>query len=311
MSRDEAPGRGQIELRHLRALVAVVEEGNFSRAAARLFIAQPALSQQIKFLERELGAPVFLRTSHGVVLTPAGRTLVPRARRALAVVEDGLEAVRLILAGHVARLRIGYPHAGLHPLMQRAIREFGRRRSDLEVTEVAEAFSPELRDQLLSGMLDVAFIRGVSPEHPNLSREIVGQELLTVAVPEGHPLAQEPAIEIDQLARLPFISFPRDRNPAAHDSMTSGLRTSATEPRIGPPALTFEAMHAAIRSGAGYTLLTGEQACSLSNRGIAFRPPAEPITLPIALEWRTDGPVELVRSFVSFTSRLARRSLSD
>src|SRR3954451_25197675 len=135
-----------MELRHLRYFVAVAEERSFTRAAERLWIAQPGLSQQIRALERELGVQLFDRLSRGVLLTEPGRQLLEKARPAIAAADDALETARDAGAGFVGHLRVGVSTQARSELWSRLVEAFRAQRSQVELTVVEAESGTVLRD---------------------------------------------------------------------------------------------------------------------------------------------------------------------
>ena len=204
-----------MELRQLRYVVAVAEEGNFTRAAARAHVAQPAISQQIAQVERELGAPLFERSSRGVALTAAGAAFLPHARAALAAATAGSDAVRTLrgeLAGDLAVGTIPSPSDWL----VRRLGAFGRRHPAVRVT--LRAGDPEaLADSVAAGSLDAAAVgvmAGRLPAGPagkrlpaGLASQTIATEPLVVAVPPAHRLAGTATVDLSDLQHEPLVTL--------------------------------------------------------------------------------------------------------
>lgn len=205
-----------MELRHLRSFVAVAEELHFSRAARRLHIEQPALSQQIRQLERELGATLFERTTRRVELTVPGSVLLERARRVLDTVERGVSDTRRAARGELGWLVIGFVDSAAYTLLPPILRELRRRAPDLalDLRELStDAQLAGLRDDVDVGIVrDAGTIDGLIID-PLLA------EPLVVAVPSVHPLAARSQLALAELAGQPFVSFPRDHVPHIHDRL--------------------------------------------------------------------------------------------
>src|SRR5215207_10127108 len=179
-----------IELRHLRYFVAVAQEGHITRAAERLGMQQPPLSQQIKALEREIGVQLFRRKARGVEPTEAGRTFLADALSVLARVDEAVEAARRTAAGKQGRLRIGLPPSGpFHPFVPRMIRRF-REECPLVSVSMEECLRAELLDGLRTGTLDVAFIRASIAPPEGLDVHLLLDEPMVVALPSAHALAR-------------------------------------------------------------------------------------------------------------------------
>jgi DNA-binding transcriptional LysR family regulator len=203
-----------MDLRQLSYFVAVAEEAQFTRAAARLSVAQPAVSAQIQNLERELGEALFHREQRNVALTPAGEALLPHARAALAAAERGREEIvglRGLLHG---RLRIGISR----PVDERLVKtlgEFHRTHPEIEIS-VTEAFNDPLIEALQIGAVDVAVI-GMRrrPPPPEIRTRVIASEPLVLAATRDHPLSRRRSITINDLRDEPMVTLARG----------SGLRT--------------------------------------------------------------------------------------
>ena len=216
-----------MELRHLRYFVAVAEEANFTRAAARLGIGQPPLSQQIQALERELGTPLFRRTHAGAELTEAGTAFLAEARRVLVDVERAADTARRIARGEAGRLRLGFTaSAAFNPRVPHLIRDFRRQWPKVQLV-LEETNTAGLLAALHDGRLDAAFVR-YSPSAPPPDLELLRfpDEPMLIAVPAGHPLAQQAQAPLAALAGEPFILFPRSFGSSLYDEILSVCRDS-------------------------------------------------------------------------------------
>src|ERR1700676_2916338 len=175
-----------MELRHLRYFVAVAEEGHVTRAAERLGIQQPPLSQQIRALEAELDARLFHRKPRGVELTPAGRAFFDEAKAILARVGDAVAATRQAARGETGRIGLGFTSsASFHPFVPRAIRAF-REAHPLVALTLEESGTVELVGALRSQALDIAFVRSPVGESPDIVIRPLLDETMVAALPSGH-----------------------------------------------------------------------------------------------------------------------------
>jgi DNA-binding transcriptional LysR family regulator len=233
-----------VDLRQLQYFVTVAEAGSFTRAADRLHIGQPAVSQQIALLERLLGVQLFDRTTRSVRLSAAGRTLLPEARAALAAAEQ----VRRVAAGIVAsvELRLGSSH-GLGDRLYRALDELASRAPNLTV-RLTRAPQDDRLALVRSGDLDAAFVR-VLTAAPGLHLEPVWTEQLIVALPQQHPLAEQEQLDWADLGALPLRLAPAANNPPFHRVVTAALRAAGVDPPAGPPFTTLQDTLAEIGSG--------------------------------------------------------------
>jgi DNA-binding transcriptional LysR family regulator len=233
-----------MELRHIRYFLAVAEELSFTRGAARVGIGQPPLSQQIRDLEREVGAPLFRRLPHGAELTEAGQALLPEAREMLAQADRALRVARRGAAGELGRLRLGFPSsAAFNPIVPLSISAFRRAYPDVELT-LEEIPTAPLLDRLASEELDVAFIRLGMPEPDNLRLRLLDNERMVIVLPARHPLvrhagARSKRLPLMSLAAEPFVLFPRKAGPSLFDGIIAACRQAGFDPVLGQEAPQF------------------------------------------------------------------------
>ncbi|MFD4571005.1 LysR family transcriptional regulator [Streptomyces sp. NPDC058417] len=198
-----------MELRRLEQFVAVAEQRNFTRAAQRLHMGQSALSVSVKTLERELGAPLFVRTTHRVELTDAGAALLPEARATLAAAEAARDAVVAVRGGLRGTLRLGIIQShGIFDLAE-LITRFHRERPAVEILPrpTREGSAALLRD-VASGELDLAFASGAGSSPSGLRLVPVATVALELAVQHDHPLAARPSVSVEDLRGMPFVEAP-------------------------------------------------------------------------------------------------------
>lgn len=192
-----------MELRHLRYFIAVAEELHFSRAAARLNVAQPPLSTQIRQLEEEIGVTLFLRTRRRVELTEAGEAFLIEARRVLGVLERGVALAREIGTGQRGTLRLGAVYSAIYAVVPQMLRAFAVQHPDISV-ELSEMTVQQQLDALASGTIDVGILR--SPIHDaRIETRLLFREGIVAVVPAGHELASRGAIHVADLAPYPFL----------------------------------------------------------------------------------------------------------
>jgi DNA-binding transcriptional LysR family regulator len=194
-----------IELRHLRYFVAVAEELHFGRAAARLHLAQPPLSQQIRRLEEILGYPLFVRTSRTVKLTAAGEVFLNSARRTLRNVKDDMEEVRSIGRGDVGSLRVGFIGSGMLTPLPAMLGQYRRQYPRVQL-QLRETYTSGVVQSLLRGMLDAGFLRDGDPTEGIVTETLFSEPFVAV-LPHTHPLATRTGISAGQLRDEPFVYF--------------------------------------------------------------------------------------------------------
>src|SRR5579883_1058759 len=196
-----------IEIRHLRYFVAVAEELHFGRAAARLHIAQPPLSQQIRRLEEILGHALFLRTSRDVQLTAAGEELLERARHTLRKMDADISAVRKIGRGEAGALTVGFIGSGMLTALPKMLGRYRRQYPQVDL-QLRELYTEGLIDSLLNGTVDVGFLRaGGSVE--GLRIEALLAEPFVAVLPRRHSLAKQKTVAVKSLQHEPFVLFAR------------------------------------------------------------------------------------------------------
>ncbi|MFF4343257.1 LysR substrate-binding domain-containing protein [Kitasatospora sp. NPDC001540] len=276
-----------MELRQLRCFVAVAEELHFGRAAERLLLGQPAVSQQVRRLERELKVELFDRSPRYVRLTPAGERFLPAARNVLAA-EDAARALAADLAAPTV-LRLGTV-GGLGERLDDILDTYRHQAPTVRV-ELHSAPVRERLTRLSDGRLDAAFVRGALPGDDGLRYLPLWQDELVIALPAGHPLADGPEVDLADLAALPLLLTERRHHPALVDLVTDACARAGFRPLPGPPHHTLQNTLAAIGTGVPmWTVVYAANARMLHARRIAFRPCRTPLALPMSLAVRRSAP---------------------
>src|SRR5215208_268853 len=230
-----------MELRHLRQFVVVAEEGHITRAAERLGMHQPPLSQRIKAIETELDVQLFRRKAGGVELTEAGRVFLDRVRATIAQYDGALEATRGAARGEQGRLCVGVmPTAPFHPFVPFVIRAF-RAAFPLVSLTLDECLRKEALERLHDGKMDVAFMRAHLDEPHNLLVNPLLVEPLVVALPGDHPMARRERggavpISLKDLAGETFIIYARQLGPAFYEATMAACLKAGFSPRLGQEA---------------------------------------------------------------------------
>jgi DNA-binding transcriptional LysR family regulator len=284
-----------IELRLLRYFAAVAEEQHVGNAAARLFISQPALSQQIRALEDQVGVPLFVRHPRGVELTEAGAVLLQEARAVLGGSERLEATVEELRRGSATGLRVGLP-PGLHPTLLPALLEPLREREPEARIEVRELTTPEQIAALNDGSLDLGLVRE-PVEGSRLARRTLLVEPLGVGLPAGHPLAQREGVALRELAGQLFVCFPRQWAPSLHDVVVDALRRTEIE----APFQASEHLGTTVgmvAAGHGLTLATPQWLDGVA--GIVWRPLTDvAIEIRTAAAWRASNRSPLLRQLIA------------
>jgi len=288
-----------MELRHLRYFVGVAEEQHFGRAAARLHVAQPALSRQVQDLEGEMGFLLFDRLPRGVRLSAAGNVFVSDARRILQDVDDAKRRAERIALGNAGTLRIGIAMAlSWHGVVVDAFREFRRRQPDVELV-VHHLLSVHQLDAVLSDRLDVGFAATITPWHKDVGHREFAREGLLLAVPKGHPLTRLKRIRLRDLRNMPFVGFQRWANPAFYDElMQECARGGLSAPRIVQEATDRDTQLGLVQCRIGIAWQTESMRWQCP-RGIALFPVVDMnIRIPYNIIWKKDNSSPLVHKFV-------------
>jgi len=219
-----------VELRHLRYFVALAEERHFGRAAERLGVAQPSLSQQVRRLEEELGVELVLRTPRQIELTEAGRELVARAREVLARAELAADEARQAARGEAGRLAVGFTPFVASFVWPVLLERFRAAYPRVEIVG-RERWSSELLDDLTHGALDVGLATWPA-RPPNLSFEAVCREVNVVVVGRTHRLAGRRRVALADLAGETLELWPRELAPAYYDAVLADCHAAGFEPAV-------------------------------------------------------------------------------
>ena len=286
-----------MELRQLHYFLTVAEELHFGRAAERLHIVQSAVSQQIRRLERDLGADLFDRTTRTVRLTEAGKRLLPHARQMLATATRARTEIEALRAEHAATVRLG-TSAGLGARLEIILAEFARLSGNATL-ELVTAETGERLKMVRSGELDATLLRGDRPAD-GLELLPLWEDPLMVALPARHDLAVRGVIDMAELAGLPLRLASRQRNPTLHDLVVRSCREAGFEPELGPEFTTDQDTLAAIGFGKpSWTVFYAPQAEQLPVPGVVFRPLRDPAPVMRAfLAMRPDPPNAGLRALI-------------
>jgi DNA-binding transcriptional LysR family regulator len=271
-----------VELRHLRYFVAVAEELHFRRAAERLHVSQPPLSQQIRALERELGVEVFSRNRRRVELTAPGRALLPRAREILAAVDDAVQTTRRVARGEAGELAVGFVGSAMYGALPDVLRDFRAARPGVAL-RLRELPTGEALDALAQGRIDVGVVRPAQAE-PGIALDVVAREAVVVALPEGHRLAKRRRLALRDLAGEDFVLLARREAPG----LRAAIDALGAEPHEVQEVAEIRTVLGLVAAGVGVSLVpqavAGAERSGVRFLALAGRAP----TVDLALAWR-DG----------------------
>ncbi|MFJ3296800.1 LysR family transcriptional regulator [Streptomyces bacillaris] len=287
-----------MELRHLNAFLAVAEELHFGRAAKRLQMAQPPLSQQIRQLERELGVQLFHRNTRSVRLTSAGESFLDPVRTVLDDLDTAVRAARSAGKGEYGRVAIGFAGASSHETLPRLTRAVRAAHPGLELVMTGQTYANTALSRVADGSLDLGFVR-LPVTRPGVVHRVIDQEELVCALPSDHPLARRVSVPLDVLAGEPFVSFPANSGSTVRDAMTEACESAGFTPRVVQEAPDSYTILALVAAGVGVTL-TVTSVQHIQQNGLVYRRIAgPPIRLSAALAWRPDNPSAALRAVLA------------
>ena len=274
-----------MELRHLRYFAAVAETKHFGRAAERLHLAQPALSQAVRQLEAELGTPLFIRTTRQVNLTPAGEFLREEAARVLAAVDESVRGVRRIAEGRQGLLRIAFTGTAAHTQLPRIARAVKRELPGLALEIHADLLTAAQVAGLTDGSLDLGVLRPPTSGDA-LTVRTIAHEPLVLAVAADHRLAGEPVVSMADLRTEDFILF-AGAGSVVNDAVLRSCREAGFTPTVAHEAPGTAVMLPLVAADLGIALVPASvRAAPLA--GVVFRDVPDAASLDLALAWRTD-----------------------
>ena len=284
-----------IELRHLRYFVAVAEERHFGRAAERLGMAQPPLSQQIARLEALVGSALFTRRPR-VALTESGQVLLSVARRTLGQVAQGIDAARRAGRGETGVISVGFAASTTLTALPHALRAYRSAHPDVELVLREMATSAQL-EALAAGTLDVGFLREPTPVD-GLVMEPVVRETFMAVLPPAHPLRASPQVPLQHLAGEPFVLFPRRVAPTLHDQVITLCHRAGFEPHRVQEAQEWLTIVGLVDAGLGVSLVPASFA-RLRWGGVTYHALDLPSSTSVAMCRRSEEPTPVVASFLA------------
>ncbi|MBN8928190.1 MAG: hypothetical protein BGO51_26830 [Rhodospirillales bacterium 69-11] len=297
--------RPELDLRQLHAFVDLAEELHFGRAAARIGIAQPPLSQQIQRLERRMGCRLLVRGGGArLALTPAGRAMLPAARQALAELEAGLGAARRAARGQTGLLRIGFTPSIALTTLPPLVRDFRQRYPGVAV-QLSEHTSAAQLEMIHAGRLDLGFLRD-PPEDAGLSRHTVAHEALIVLLPRAHPLAAARRVALAALAGEPFLLVRAAAGPSFRTRLLGFCREAGFAPVVAQEAGEWSTVAGLVSAGLGVALAPASVA-RINLPGMVHRPLVQTLHSEIVLFWRDTAADDVLRNFVALCEAASAR----
>jgi DNA-binding transcriptional LysR family regulator len=289
-----------MDLRQLRYFTAVAEELHFGRAAQRVGIAQPPLTQQIQKLERELGCQL-LERGRKTTLTPAGSALLDRARRLLEDAGLAADAARRASRGETGELTIGAPPSLMLSSLPEVIGRYRRQFPRVRLT-LKERATSAIEEAVRGGEIDLGFLRETTPDPP-LQFERVLEERVVAVLPARHRLARTREVKAESLSGEPFVFFPRRLGPVFYDRLVAFCSQAGFAPRVAQEAAQWPSIVCLVAAGMGVSLAPG---CleRFRRTGVVYRP-VKGLTTRVLACWNAEKPSATVAPFL----KMAREGL--
>ena len=305
-----------MNLRQLRFFVTVAEELHFGRAAERLCMTQPPLSQAILALEQELSVSLFRRTKRHVALTPVGEHLLAHATRLLAEAEAFPGLARQLARGEIGSLRLGFVTTADYSLLPELVSRYDATYPDVKVS-LREMTSDVQIQALLQGEIDAGLIIPLHATlHASLAYLRLIREPLVLAIPEGwldsgrlKPFNDR--LRLQDIAGEPLIIFPRSSAPAFHDLITSYFTRNGIEPTIGQEAIEMQTIISLVSAGMGVALVPGslKKLGRFGVRYIALQ--GDPPLIETGISWRREDPSPTVKRFVEIATAMTEPPVAE
>ncbi|MGW5644553.1 LysR substrate-binding domain-containing protein [Saccharopolyspora sp. NPDC003752] len=292
-----------MELRHLQAFVAVAEELNFRRAAVRLHMSQPPLSQQIKRLEHEVGVALLRRTTRQVALTAAGEAFLREARKTLQSAEAAPRLARQAAAGEIGVVRLGFSGQTSYRVMLLIVRKFRERYPNVRFDILSPLYGGELVDQINQHEVDAGLLRLPVPTEGLCVRELE-QHPLAAALPEDHRLARVRQLGLDDLRGESFISYPTNRGSVVNQLVQAACLRHGYSPDFVQEAPDTHTILSLVGAGSGISLVPST-AAHLKVPGVVLVPVHDAPPIPLALVWRADDPNPALAGLIGLLDEVA------
>jgi len=300
-----------MELRHLRYFIAVAEELNFTRAARKVGIGQPPLSNQIRDLENEIGAALFRRLSNGAELTEAGKAFLPEAQAILLQAEQAKQSALRAARGGSGRLRVGFTSSAVfNPVVPAVVNAFREKYAAVEFG-LEEAPTAQLLQRLDAEELDAVFIRPGSGDVLQVRCQLLAEDPMVIVLPARHPLSQAQTLPLDALAGESLVLFPREAGAGFFDDIIAACRRAGFEPQVGQPAPQITSIASLIAVGLGVSIVPPEMV-KINVPGVRYiaiegEAPAARLTLAT----RRDERSPTVRNFIAQAIAFQRNSTGN
>jgi len=300
-----------MELRHLRYFIAVAEELNFTRAARKVGIGQPPLSNQIRDLENEIGAALFRRLSNGAELTEGGKAFLPEAQAILLQAEQAKQSALRAARGGSGRLRVGFTSSAVfNPVVPAIVNAFREKYAAVELG-LEEAPTAQLLQRLDGDELDAVFIRPGSSDVLQARCQLLAEDPMVIVLPARHPLSQAQTLPLGALAEESFVLFPREAGVGFFDDIIAACRRVGFEPRLGQSAPQITSIASLVAVGLGVSIVPAEMV-KIKVPGVCYIAfDGEAPAARLALATRRDERSPTVRNFIAQAIAMQRNSTGN
>lgn len=294
-----------MELRHLRYFVTLAEELHFGRAAERLHIAQPPLSQQIRQLEGELGFELFYRTKRNVQLTEAGHVFLGEVQQIMRQLQQAIQVGRQTNRGEIGQLVVGFVSSAAYNILPTILRTFRSCVPSVSI-ELHELTTDQQLEWLREGRMDVGLLRPPVEEN-RFNCETIFQESLMVALPEAHLLASQSNVCLTSLANEPFILFPRILAPGLYDLIISLCQQAGFSPKVAQEAIQMQTIVSLVAAEMGVAIVPASLQ-NLQRIGVVYKTVQELTPkVAIAMIWRKNETSPTVLRLVEIVKQAAQQ----
>jgi len=295
-----------MELRHLRYFVAVAEDLNFTKAAAKLHLAQPSLTRQVHNLEEEIGVRLLNRTKSQVALTEEGRAFLSDARRILALATESIRAVQRLSRGETGQLNIAYLSNFDFELLPETLAAFRLAFPHIALNLFDMTPAEQLR-ALEAGKINLGFV-GLPPPAPiaGLLWESIAWHRTVVVLPAKHPLARKRQVKLNELESLFFVGMSEKTHPGFRDWLNRTCQQAGFIPRVLQDAELEPALMIFVAEGLGVTLAR-EPIKKLPHPGVAFRPLDPPVKSEYCIAWNRNNDSRALQEYIQIVKGLAAR----
>ena len=298
-----------MELRHLRYFMAVAEELNFTRAAAKLHLAQPSLTRQIHSLEKEIGVSLFDRSRNRTTLTEEGRRFLVDAKRLVALSVESIKSVQNFSRGESGQLNLGYLFKFDFDLLPATLASFATVCPEVAVNLFDMSPAAQIR-ALEARKIDLGFV-GLKPtvtgNSDTLLWECVAHHKVVVALPAAHPLAKKARVRMLDLKNLFFVAMSEEKHPGSREWLSGICKEAGFIPKILQDVEVESGLMTFVAEGLGVTLAR-EQMTSLPHNGVVFRPLTTRAMADYWIAWHTDNQSKALATYIDIVKKHAMES---